>query len=181
MKYAQYDPTIAPTSPITGWFDSDIRSKPPSTSTKAFFQVTEAQWSARLSDPDGWAIEKNKLVAYKPDLTPAQKARLLITNGLNIKSINTPTLNGTYAVDKNIPFGYDAIQTEAQFVSTFSEFTNENSTLDWQLIDGKTKVTFPTTTDFLNFAKAVGQFYAAASKVMQTGDGVLPESTKTIP
>ena len=116
-----------------------------------------------------------------PAPTLAQQAAAAIAAGLTITSTSTPALNGTYAVASGVPFGREDIGTEAQFVSTFSEFTNGTTTLDWPLIDGKTFVTFPTTASFMAFAKAAAQFYAACKAVAATGAGSLPAASATIP
>lgn len=96
--------------------------------------------------------------------------------------INLPhgALDGTYRVASGVPFGREDIANEAQFISTFSEFTNGTTTLDWPLIDGTTFVTFPSTTEFLAFAKAAAQFYAACSAVKLTNSGTLPSASVTI-
>ena len=110
-----------------------------------------------------------------------QQAAAALSAGLSITSTGTPALNGTYRVASGVPFGREDIGTEAQFVSTFSEFTNGATTLDWPLIDGKTFVTFPTTASFMNFAKAAAQFFAACKAIAAIGAGSLPTASATIP
>lgn len=112
--------------------------------------------------------------------TLAQLATAAIAGGVTITSTGTPALNGTYAVASGVPFGREDIGTEAQFITTYSEFTNGTQTIEWPLMDG-TFVTFPTTAAFLNFAKVAGQFYAACKSVAALGSGELPSATATIP
>jgi Caudovirales tail fibre assembly protein. len=64
-----------------------------------------------------------------PAPTLAQQAAAALGAGLTITSTGTPALNGTYAVASGVPFGREDIGTEAQFISTFSEFTNGTQTL----------------------------------------------------
>ena len=116
-----------------------------------------------------------------PAPTLAQQAAAALGAGLTITSTSTPALNGTYAVASGVPFGREDIGTEAQFISTFSEFTNGTQTLEWPLIDGKTFVTFPNTATFMNFAKAAAQYYAAVKAVAATGQGSFPSNQVTIP
>ena len=116
-----------------------------------------------------------------PPPTLSQQADSLLASGLTITSTSTSALNGTYRVASGVPFGREDIANEAQFISTFSEFTNGTTTLDWPLIDGTTFVTFPSTTEFLAFAKAAAQFYAACSAVKLTNSGTLPSASVTIP
>ncbi len=114
-----------------------------------------------------------------PAPTLAQQATALIAAGLTIASTGTPAINGTYAVASGVPFGREDIGTEAQFISTFSEFTNGAQTLEWPLTNG-TFVTFPSTAAYMNFAKAAAQFYAAAKAVVALNAGVLPAAAVTI-
>lgn len=114
-----------------------------------------------------------------PSLSLAEQAAAMIAAGITITSTSTPALNGTYAVASGVPFGREDIGSEAQFVTTFSEFTNGTTTLEWPLLDGSF-VTFPTTAAFMAFAKAAAQFYAAAKGVAALGSGTLPAASVTI-
>lgn len=113
-----------------------------------------------------------------PSRTLAQQGAALIAAGLTITSTGTPALNGVYAVADSVPFGRQDIANEAQFVSTFGEFTNGGTTLAWPLLSGA-MVTFPSTAEFMAFAKAVAQFRAAILAAMAT-NGLLPSGTATI-
>ena len=115
-----------------------------------------------------------------PAPTLAQQAAAALGAGLTITSTGTPAINGTYAIASGIPFGREDIGTEAQFVSTFSEFTNGAQTLEWPLLNG-TFVTFPSTASFMNFAKAAAQYYAAVKAVVAAGQGSFPSNQVTIP
>ena len=138
--------------------------------------------AAQYQDANAWTISNGQIVAYAPPApTLAQQAAAALGAGLTITSTGTPALNGTYAVASGVPFGREDIGTEAQFISTFSEFTNGTQTLEWPLIDGKTFVTFPNTATFMNFAKAAAQYYAAVKAVAATGQGSFPSNQVTIP
>ena len=130
----------------------------------------------------GWSYSNGTFTAPPAPPTPtlAQQAASALAAGLTITSTSTPALNGTYAVASGVPFGREDIGTEAQFISTFSEFTNGAQSLEWPLIDG-TFVTFPSTASFMAFAKAAAQFYAACKAVAATGAGSLPAASATIP
>ena len=164
-------------SPIVDGYGvgSHVYGEPPATLPAGQIACTQAQ----AQNPSAWQVVNGSIVAKPPTL--AQQAEALIAGGLTISSTSTPALNGTYAVASGVPFGREDIGTEAQFVSTFSEFTNGTTTLQWPLIDGKTFVTFPTTASFMAFAKAAAQFYAACKAVAATGVGTLPPATATIP
>ena len=131
----------------------------------------------------GWTYANGIFTAppAPPAPTLAQQAAAALGAGLTITSTSTPALNGTYAVASGVPFGREDIGTEAQFISTFSEFTNGTQTIEWPLIDGKTFVTFPSTTTFMAFAKAAAQYYAAVKAVAATNQGSFPSNQVTIP
>ena len=115
-----------------------------------------------------------------PTPTLAQAAAALVAAGLTVTSTSTPALNGVYNVQSGVSFGQQDIATEAQFISTFSEFSNGTTTaLVWPLLSG-TSVTFTSTAAFLAFAKAVAQFIAAAKLAVATSAS-LPAAAATIP
>ena len=130
----------------------------------------------------GYGYANGEFVAppAPPAPTLAQQAASALAAGLAITSTGTPAINGTYAIASGIPFGREDIGTEAQFVSTFSEFTNGAQTLEWPLLNG-TFVTFPSTASFMNFAKAAAQYYAAVKAVVAAGQGSFPSNQVTIP
>jgi hypothetical protein len=130
------------------------------------------------------ATETNGVWAFTEPAAPAaptlaQQAAALIANGLTITSAGTPALDGVYTMQSGVPFGQEDIATEAQFISTYSEFTNGATTnLTWPLLSGAS-VTFPTTAEFLAFAKSAGQFVAAVKLAVAQG-GTLPPATAQI-
>jgi hypothetical protein len=182
-QYAQYNPNVAGPSPVTGWYDTELFGYPNLPPASDLLEVTAAQWAARLSNPPGWAVSNGALVAYTPPPpvpTLAQQAAALIAGGITITSTGTAALNGVYNVQSGVPFGQEDIATEAQFISTYGEFTNGATTnLQWPLLNG-TFVAFPTTAAFLAFAKAAAQFIAAVKLAVGQG-AALPAATATIP
>ncbi len=101
-----------------------------------------------------------------------------ITNGLTVTSTGTPALNGVYGLD---PQTQSDLAVEAQFISTFGEFTNGGTVaLQWPL-QNATLVSFPTTTEFLALAKVSGQKVAAAKLAMGQASAAMPAATATIP
>jgi hypothetical protein len=118
--------------------------------------------------------------AAPPAPTLAQQAATLIAGGITVTSTNTEALNGVYTIQAGLPFGQEDIATEAQFIAQFGEFTNgSTANLQWPLMSG-TFVVFPTTAEFLAFAKAMGQFVAAV-KLAVGQSAALPSATATIP
>lgn len=116
----------------------------------------------------------------------ARQAASFVASGISITSTSMPSLNGVYSVSPAGSYGQQAIGSEAQFISTFGEFTNGSSaSLDWPLKSGA-MVTFTATGQFLAFAKAAAQFVSAVqTAVTASAAGVtgvtLPSSAYTIP
>jgi hypothetical protein len=116
-------------------------------------------------------------VVDAPTPTPASEYAALIMGGLAITSTGTSALNGVYPIDEQ---SQSDIATEAQFISTFAEFTTGGTTnLPWAQASG-TFIQFPTTAAFLSFAKAAGQLVAAA-KLAAAQSNAMPSSSVTIP
>ena len=161
-------------------------------STFVSLGYTSPTWnpfSANSADRTQWWVDTAGTLTQAQAMTAcygaagviALQATAALGAGLAITSTGTPAINGTYAIASGIPFGREDIGTEAQFVSTFSEFTNGTQTLEWPLIDGKTFVTFPSTASYMNFAKAAAQYYAAVKAVVAAGQGSFPSNQVTIP
>lgn len=181
-QYAYFNSTAAQPTPVLGWIDTEFAAYPNLPSASDLLVLTPAQWAEHMNNPSGWAVQNGTIVAYIPQAAPptlAQQAAALIHNGLTITSAGTPALDGVYMVADNVPFGRQDIANEAQFVASFSEFTNGSTTLEWPQANG-TMVTFPSTTKFMAFAKAVAQF-RAATQIAVISNGTLPSASATIP
>lgn len=152
--------------------------------SKYFPPTLEGSWveCADGNPQSGWVFTApNTFTAPTITLTDQQKAQIafqdFLASGITITSTGTPELDGVYAIDVN---SQNDIAREAQFISIFSEFTNgTTSDLLWPLMN-ETLVTFPTTAEFLNFAKAVAQTVAAARLALMQS-GTMPSSEVTIP
>jgi hypothetical protein len=136
--------------------------------------------AAQYADPTLTVVAGAIAAAPPPVLTLAQRAAALIAGGLTITSATLPALNGVYTVQSGVPFGQEDIATEAQFISTFAEFTNGTSAdLPWPLLSDAA-VIFPTTAAFLSVAKAAAQFVSAVKAAVLL-DTALPAAVASIP
>ena len=112
-----------------------------------------------------------------PQVAAAQAYAAFIASGLEVTSESTASLSGNYPIQDT---DQASIATEAQFISTFGEFTNQQTVnLLWQQSNG-TNVVFPTMASFLAFAKAAGQLVAAA-KVCGISGNPMPSNQVSIP
>jgi hypothetical protein len=101
-----------------------------------------------------------------------------IATGLHFTCTSIPALDGIYALDPEAQLN---IAQEAQYISTFSEFTNTlTSSLEWSLADG-TPVVFPTIASFMAFAKATAQTVAAAKLAARKIAAGVPGALGTMP
>lgn len=182
-QYAQFDSTASPPAPVIGWYDTDALSYPSLPASGNLFPLTTDQWTAHFTNPSAFAVSGGALISYSPPPPPptlAQQAANLIASGFTLTSTSASGLDGVYFIGTGQSFGQQDIATEANFISTFSEFTNgATSNLPWPLMNGSL-VVFPTTTHFLNFAKAVGQFVAAVKVAVATNASGLPAASGTI-
>lgn len=136
-----------------------------------------------VTPAQGWTYNGGAFAAPPPPPPPSavqlasSAYAALIAGGLTVTSTGTPALNGVYSITAD---SQTAISTEAAFVSVFSEFTTRGTTnLPWQFLDGAF-VQFPTPAGFLAFAKAAGQFIAAAKLAAAQG-AAMPPASVTIP
>jgi hypothetical protein len=82
-------------------------------------------------------------------------------------------------IEPGVPFGQEQIAQEAQFITTFSKFTNGTTdALSWPLMNG-TEVTFTTTQQCLNCSEQAAMFVAAVE--VSEANGALPSASATIP
>lgn len=102
--------------------------------------------------------------------TPSQQLAAKAAAGCAIVSSATPDLAGTYALD---PAARANIAAEAQFISTFSEFTTQQPTLPWFDLAG-TPHEFAETADFLSFAKAMAVYFTALNVAAASGQTPIP-------
>jgi hypothetical protein len=143
--------------------------------------ASDARWAAFYA-----ALPASAQALLTPPTTPlpptaAQTAAAayaaFIAGGLTVSSTGTPALNGVYGID---PASQQEIGTEAQFISTFQEFTNGTTIgLQWYL-QNRSPVTFPSTSEFLAFVKAAAQVVAGA-KLALGQVAAMPVATATIP
>lgn len=136
----------------------------------AYYATLPASMQAGLPPP-------TTPLAPTPAQTAAAAYAAFIAGGITVTSTGTPALDGIYAIDQGMQ---EQISEEAQFVGAFQEFTTGSATnLPWFLANNN-PVIFPTTTEFMAFAKQVGQLVAAA-KLAYAQAASMPAAAITIP
>lgn len=193
-QYVEFDSSVADPKPTLGWYDTGLVSYPQLPASEFLLEVTPVQWAQHTADPrmGAFTVVAGGLVydagwqPPPPPPTPAQKGAAALASfigaGLVVTSAGTPELNGTYSITGDAQAN---IASEAQFVSTFNEFTNGATTnMPWVLQNGSI-VEWPTTTEFMAFAKALAQLVSAAkiaAAQIAAGQSVsMPSNAVTIP
>jgi hypothetical protein len=103
-----------------------------------------------------------RYVAWQAYLSAQQAYNAALAAGIAITSTGTSSLNGTYACDKGTQ---QNIVAEQVYISNEGTFTNGGTTMAWPDVSG-TYHTFPSTTEFTAFAKAVAQYVQALATAL---------------
>lgn len=178
-QYAYFDSNAAAPSRVLGWYDTDALHYPNLPPASDLFEVTAAEWAARLSNPSGWAVSNGALVAYTPAVPPptlAQQAAAALGAGLTITSTSTPALNGTYPAD---PATISYVNSEMVSLAKNGTFADGTTSVQWPDTSGALH-TF-SVTEFEAFAGAMGKFVALCRQCIIGASQSLPPSTATIP
>lgn len=61
-KFAYFDNTVTSPYPVIGWFDTGEFNYPNLPHVASLLEVTDAQWTGRLVDPNGWAVSGGRLI-----------------------------------------------------------------------------------------------------------------------
>jgi len=110
--------------------------------------------------------------------TLAQQATTLIAGGINIISTGTPSLNGLYSTSPTAQLNAANV---ASYININGKFPGASATtMTWLDSTGNAHV-FPSTTEFLAFYTAAGDFVADCQIIQFTGTGTLPSNSYTIP
>ena len=123
-KFALFNPAIDP-APVLGWYDTDALTYDNLPAASDLLELTDAEWDARLADPNGWAVSGGKLVAYShpaPVPTLAQQAQDAIQAGLTITLSGSLTLAATrFPTDASTQSKLNAIATVLATTGAFPD------------------------------------------------------------
>ena len=179
-QYAYYNSATAAPSPVLGWYDTDAIDYPSLPASSDLLAVSAAEWSARLSNPSGWAVESGALVSYTtptPVPTLAQQAAALIAGGIAITSTGTPALNGTYATNAAAQANMLGV---VSYINANGKFPGSSGTVTWYDMAGQPHV-FSTVAEFMALYTAGLDFVMDCQLVADAGTGTLPVASATIP
>lgn len=75
VKYAQFDHTKPEPQQVTGWYDTDFHHYPNLPAAADLLALTDAQWTARMSDPSAW-LHKGGALLPRPPPAPAPQTKI---------------------------------------------------------------------------------------------------------
>lgn len=150
---------------------------------------TYADWLSRggIVTPIASEVALQAILAfYYPQgwlATPEQQAQgealVALSAGIQIASVSTPGINGTYSATANSIANVNAIMT---YILSNNTFPNGASTMPWADIGGAVHV-FPNTTIFKDFATAFANYVTVVSIYGDSGGtvGSIPSNQIAIP
>jgi len=165
---------------IVQWQDTSVFSYAPAPTGTATLVVTAAQWDTQGTAQyvSGGALVAGTAPVIASVLTLAQQATTLINSGIIITSTGTPALNGTYSTNAT---AQQNVANIASYISINGKFPGISATtLTYSDISGNPHV-FPSTTEFLAFYTAAGDFITDCQTIIMTNAGTLPSNQATIP
>lgn len=183
-QYAYFKNDGSNNGVVVGWYDTDANTYASLPVATDLLAVTSAQWTAHFANPGGYQVVSGALQSYTPpppvltgQALSAANYNAFIAGGLNITFTSTPALTGTYAID---PVSQANIVAENVYVQQYAAFTNgTTNSLIWPLANNTT-VTFPSITEWNNFAKVVAQQVAAAKLALAQASASMPTAFVTV-
>lgn len=178
-RFAYFDSAAPSPARVLGWYDTDEFVYATLPAASDLLAVTDAEWSARVTDPSGWAVQSGALVAYVPPVVPptlAQQAAALLATGLAITSTATAALDATYPANMTAQAQINAEVTSILLNGTFADGT---STIEWLDVTGAAHAF--TVAQFKTLATAIGAFVSGCIKCMNGQATTPPSATATIP
>lgn len=182
-KFASFDHTAPPPQLITGYYDTDGIDYATMKDPADMFEMTEAQWAARVSDPS--VIDNGEIVILPPPPpTPRQQADMELATrkaaGIAITCTSNAAIDATYALDDR---SVALVGSIARDVASGLDFPAGATTFDYPDIDG-TPHTFDET-QFVAFYKALRDLtnvlVTQANVLADGGTPAWPVQAATIP
>jgi len=169
---------------ILQWQDALAFSYAPVPPGVSVLSVTAAQWAEQgtpqyVVNPGTSTAALAAGTAPAPVLTLAQQAAKLLAGGIVITSTGSAAaLNGTYSTG---PAATQNAGSIASFVNINGKFPGTSTTTLTYADSAGNPHVFPSTTEFLAFFTAAGNFVADCQDVIYGLSETLPENTATIP
>lgn len=176
-KYAYFDHTQPAPSRVLGWYDTDFVGYLNLPDPGDLFLMSEEQWSSRMQGIK--AIDDGLLVGWTPPPPPpptlAQQAQAMMTAGIQIVSLGTPEIAGTYAVG---PADYQQIAGTVASIAAGLGLPGGGETFLWPDTSGQPHPF--SAKNFTDFARAVMNWNYLLSQIAGGAPLSLPDATVTI-
>lgn len=178
-RYASFDHTATPPCPVTGWYDTELFYYPSLPPAYDLFEITDSGfWDDRLTGL--WGIEDGAIVAITPDVpdgpTELQlSAVAAILAGIQLTSIATPALDGSYAVDQATASRINGIIAG---IAGGLGLPGGDTTFLWEDTSGVGRAF--SDANFKNFAAAVMNYTYTLNQIISGTVLALPDFNITI-
>jgi hypothetical protein len=171
-RYANYDHTVTPLSPVLGWYDTDVFYYPSLPPVEDLIIVTDSTtWNNRTTGQ--WGVQAGVII---PIVTPSpttplqQSAIAAIYAGIVLTSIGTGTLNGTYDVS---PPSQTSISGVIAGIGAGIGLPGGGGTFNWFDTNGSPHAF--SAVNFKNFATAVSSYTYTLNQIIGGAILTLPD------
>lgn len=176
-RYANYDHTITPLSPVLGWYDTDVFEYPSLPPIEDLIEVTDdAVWNNRT---DGrWGVQAGLVIPIvtPSSTTPLQNSAIAAQYaGIVLTSIGTGAINGTYDVS---PTTLNRISGVVAGIGAGLGLPGGGGTFNWLDTSGAAHAF--SAVNFKNFATAVSNYTYTLDQIINGVILTLPDFNITI-
>lgn len=179
-RFASFDHTVTPPCPVTGWYDTDLFTYPVMPPGYNLQEVTDNTFWTTGRFVGQWGVAAGAFV----DITPAppagptvlqQQASAALFAGIQLTSIATPALDGSYAVD---PGTVARINGIIATIAGGLGLPGGGATFLWKDTSGGDRAF--SQTNFKNFAAAVMNYSYTLNRIIGGTVLALPDFNITI-
>ncbi len=176
-RYANFDHTITPLSPVLGWYDTDVFAYNSLPSLDDLIEITDNDvWDNRTNGQ--WGVQSGAVI---PIVTPSattplqDSAAVALYAGILLTSIGTGALNGSYDVS---PPSQTGISGVVAGIGAGIGLPGGGGTFNWFDTSG-TPHAF-SSVNFKNFATAVSNYTYTLNQIIGGEILTLPDFNITI-
>jgi hypothetical protein len=180
-RYAQFDHLVTPPCPVIGWYDTGVVTYPSLPPGYDLIEITDNDfWDNRFADGKSWGVQDNAFVDITgpPPDGPTQlqiDASAALGAGIQLTSIATPLLDGSYAVDAGTVSRINGIIGN---IAGGLGLPGGDTTFLWN--DTSNVGHSFTETDFKHFAAAIMNYTYPLSRILDGEILSLPDPNLTI-
>ena len=173
-KYARFDSAAPGSTPVLGWYDTDLLHYPELPPDADMLALSDDAWEARMGG--AWVVENHALAPRPPEPAPLpHQAAQLLAGGLTVRCEADPSLDAVYPCD---PASRARMAEAVAWLHAGHGFP-DGATFNLTVTGGG-HVTFTKPENFLGVALAMRAFAYACEEVMAGRNATLPNHIFTI-